>query len=49
MTAKPFSRRFRQAGSLAAAVVLLGAVARAIPLDVFKQAISVLASAVWGS
>jgi len=49
MTAKAFTRRFRQAGSLAAAVVLLGAVARMIPLDVVKQAVSALASAVWGS
>jgi hypothetical protein len=48
MNSRPFTRRFRQAGYLAAAVVLLGA-ARAIPLDVFKRAISVLASAVWGS
>jgi len=49
MTARPLARRFRLAGSLAAAVVLLSAVARTIPLDIFKQAISVLASAVWGS
>lgn len=49
MNSRPFTRRFRQAGYLAAAVVLLGAVVRAIPLGVFKQAISALASAVWGS
>ena len=49
MTARAFTRRFRLAGSLAAAVVLLGAAARTIPLDVLKHAISVLASAVWGS
>jgi len=48
MTAKPVTR-FRQAGYLAAAAVFLGAVARTIPLDVFRQAVSVLASAVWGS
>jgi len=48
MTARPFTR-LRQASYLAAAAVLLGAVVRTIPLDVFKQAVSVLASAVWGS
>jgi len=48
MTAKPVAR-FGQTGYLAAAAVLVGAVARTIPLDVFKQAVSVLASAVWGS
>jgi len=49
MTAKAFTRRFRQAGYLAAAVIVLSAVARTIPLDTFKQAVSALASAVWGS
>jgi len=46
MNPRPFTR---QASRFAAVVVLLGAVARAIPLDVLKRAISVLASAVWGS
>jgi len=49
MTWKPFIRNFRQIGYLAAVVAFLGAVARTIPLDVFKQAVSILASAVWGS
>jgi len=48
MSLKPLAR-FRQATFFAAVVVLIEAVVRTVPREVFKQAMSVLASAVWGS